>query len=199
MHRLPLSLTFRWSLHTTAPAMLGSARRIHRVPADMLRDALARRKPGGCLQTQLQPPLASLHSRRSSTPCVHCLHTGGPHYIWLCTPHVHRWPRSRRLRHAPRSSSSSCVATPSATWKRSHTHTHTIRVAASDAQGCSLSALCDVLCSRLQPCVREAATLCRSSTCVHFGCCTRSGCLTIPWRAGPTTAPLYSAGCRSSR
>ena len=43
-----LSLTFRWSLRTTAPAMRGSARRIHRVPADTLRDALARRKPGTC-------------------------------------------------------------------------------------------------------------------------------------------------------
>ena len=31
-----LSLTFRWSLRTTAPAMRGSARRIHRVPADTL-------------------------------------------------------------------------------------------------------------------------------------------------------------------
>ena len=41
-----LSLTFRWSLRTTAPAMRGSARRIHRIPADTLRDALARRKPG---------------------------------------------------------------------------------------------------------------------------------------------------------
>ena len=71
---------------------------------------------------------------------------GEPRLVWLHAPHVHRWPRSRRLPHAPRSSSSSCVAMPSATWKRSHTHTNTIRVAASDAPACSLSALCAVLC-----------------------------------------------------
>ena len=73
-----LTRTLRWSLRTAAPVARGSARRIHRVPADPLRDALARRKSGGHHRPRhwLRP-----YSRRGSTPCEHCLHTGGPQSV----------------------------------------------------------------------------------------------------------------------
>ena len=149
------------SAHHRVPAVRGSARRIYRVPADALRDALARWKPGG-----------------RSTPHAHIVwdarRAGYTRHMYMCTGGHARAVCVMRRAHRALPAQQRHLRLG-----RGHTH-NALRVAARDSL-----ARCAML-----ACVREAAILCRSRTCARSGCCTPSGCSTTLWRAGPTTALL---------
>ena len=157
--------------HRRVPAVRGSARRIYRVPADALRDALARWKPGG-----------------RSTPHAHTVWDAGRASAGLVTRATCTCAQVVTL--APFASCAALIEL----FLRSNaicdleevTHTTPLGLRPlmhSDAQD-SLARYA------MLACVREAAILCRSRTCARCGCCTPSGCSTTLWRAGPTTALL---------
>ena len=165
------------SAHHRVPAVRGSARRIYRVPADALRDALARWKPGG-----------------RSTPHAHIVWDARRAAVGLVTRATCTCAQVVTL--APFASCAALIEL----FLRSNaicdleevTHTTPLGLATYHSRD-SLARYA------MLACVREAAILCRSRTCARSGCCTPSGCSTTLWRAGPTTALLCSAGCRSSR